>query len=375
MAIFNSSVTRRQFVQMSLSGGMIALGRGSWALAAGSEDDWSCPVLGDLHFDRLEHHDFEWLKQTHPGDLSQVENYSRITRELTPRLLETVKERIAATKVPVPFVLQLGDLLEGLCGTAKLAATQANEAVEFIRQVNFGRPLLMTKGNHDITGPGAADAYNKVLLPFMARDSKTEVPAANFTQQKGGTSLVFYDAYDKSSLDWFEAFVAKHRPERLIFLIHPPVVPYNARSSWHVYSHPRQAESRQRLLALLGKTKAIVLCGHLHKYSYLRRRTEQGSFVQLAISSVASSPDGKPRDVLSGVEHYGPDLVGLEPKHSPDTLETRRQLLAVERPFIEHFEYADVWGHAQLNSRGAEFTADIFHGLATESARSLSLSS
>ena len=373
--MMSSGISRRQFVQGTLAGGAIALGGRSWALAAEAEGDWSCPVLGDLHFDRLVHHDFEWLKESHPGDLGQIENYSRITRERTPRLFETVKQRIAATKVPVPFILQLGDLLEGLCGTEKLAASQAKEAVAFIRQTNFGRPLLMTKGNHDITGPGAADAYNRVLLPFMARDSGTEVAAANFTQQKGGTFLVFYDAYDQGSLDWFETFVPKHRPERLVFLIHPPVVPYNARSSWHVYSQPRQAESRQRLLALLGKTRAIVLCGHLHKYSYLRRRTEHGAFVQLAISSVASSADGKPRDVLSGVEHYGPDLVGLEPKHSPDTREARRQLLAAERPFIDHFEYADVWGHARLNSLGPALTADVFHGLATEPAMSLSLNS
>ena len=375
MASLGAGVSRRQFVQAALAGGILAGCRGSWALAAGGEGEWSCPVLGDLHFDKLEHHDFDWLKKTHPGDLSQIQNYSRITRELTPRLLEAVKQRMATAKGPVPFVLQLGDLLEGLCGSEKLAATQANEAVAFIRQAQFGRPLLMTKGNHDITGPGAAEVYEKVLLPFMAGGSKTEISAAHFARQQGGTTFVFYDAYDKNSLDWFDAFVIKNKPERLVFLIHPPVVPYNARSSWHVYSHPRQAESRQRLLALLGRTKAVVLCGHLHKYCHLRRKTEHGSFVQLAISSVASSADGKPRDLLSGIEHYGPDLTGLEPRHSPDTLETRRQLLAAERPFIEHFEYADVWGHAQLHSRGRELTAEIFHGLAPEPAKTFSLSS
>ena len=173
---------------------------------------------------------------------------------------------------------------------------------------------------------------------------------------------MFYDAYDRQSLDWFAGLLEQQRPRRLIVAIHPPVVPYNARSTWHVYSSARQQAQRARFLELLGSHRAIVLCGHLHKYSFLVRRTEQGRFAQLAISSVASTSDGRSRDVLQGVQDYRPDLVDLEPKHSPDTIELRRSLLSAERPFIEHFEYADTWGHAILHMRGDRGSADVFRG-------------
>src|SRR5690242_12301759 len=47
---------------------------------------FSFPLLGDLHFDRLAHHDMEWLAKEHPGDVHQVQNYSRITAEVQPPL-------------------------------------------------------------------------------------------------------------------------------------------------------------------------------------------------------------------------------------------------------------------------------------------------
>ena len=78
-------------------------------------------------------------------------------------------------------------------------------------------------------------------------------------------------------------------------------MPYNARSNWHIYSSPKQAAQRAQLLELLGRHRAIVLCGHLHKYSLLVRRTDYGPFVQLAISSVAATSDGQPEDERSGV--------------------------------------------------------------------------
>jgi hypothetical protein len=221
----------------------------------------------------------------------------------------------------------------------------------------------MTKGNHDITGPGATDAYRQILLPFLAEQNRSEIKEAIFTRRQGGTLIAFYDAYDKKSLDWFTKTLAESKPERLIVAIHPPVVPYNARSNWHIYSSPKQAAQREQLLNLLGRHRAVILCGHLHKYSLLVRRTDSGRFAQLAISSVAASADGQPKDIRTGLDQYTPDLVELEPKHAPDTIQARRDLLAAEKPFIEHFDYADTWGHATLHMTGNKLSAQIYRGL------------
>jgi hypothetical protein len=150
-------------------------------------------------------------------------------------------------------------------------------------------------------------------------------------------------------------------------------VPYNARSTWHVYSQPGRERDRERLLTLLGRARAVVLSGHLHKFSFLVRRTEAGRFVQLALSSVAASADGAPRDRIEGLDGYGRDLVKLEPRHSPETVERRRQMLEDERRFIEHFEYADTWGHALVRVRGDAVRAEVFRGLEREAWKGLDL--
>src|SRR6476646_5449944 len=111
-------INRRAFLKTSAAACAMLGPAGNWAVAADENADrWAFPLLGDLHFDRLEHHDHEWLAREHPGDVSQVQNYSRITREMTPRLFSRVAQMLKefqAEKRPVPFVLQLGDLLEGL---------------------------------------------------------------------------------------------------------------------------------------------------------------------------------------------------------------------------------------------------------------------
>src|SRR5437867_3035733 len=103
--------TRRHFLKSIATASALLGPAGNCAFAAGeSANDWSFPLLGDLHFDRLEHHDHEWLAREHPGDVSQVQNYSRITRELTPKLFGRVRGSLAElnkAKTHVPFVLQL----------------------------------------------------------------------------------------------------------------------------------------------------------------------------------------------------------------------------------------------------------------------------
>src|ERR1051326_7154056 len=100
-------LSRRSFIKTTTAACALLGPAGNWALAAGDDvGDWAFPLLGDLHFDRLEHHDHEWLAKEHPGDVSQVQNYSRITREMTPPLFERVRESLAElakanTRVPM----------------------------------------------------------------------------------------------------------------------------------------------------------------------------------------------------------------------------------------------------------------------------------
>jgi hypothetical protein len=342
------------------------------ALATGN--DFSFVLLGDLHFDKLSHHDMDWVKREKPNDIRQIENYSRITSEMHPRLFAEVSGVVANSKKQgdsMPFILHAGDFVEGLCGTPALARLQNEEAIAFTRDAKLGAPFLFCKGNHDITGPGSVEAYNEVFLPFLgegrrqtAKNAAQPNPQkAYFSFEHGEALFAFFDAYDNASLDWLEATLAATKARHIFVLIHPPVVPYGARSTWHLYSRPREAKQRLRLLNLLGQHNAIVLGGHIHKYNLTARRTSTGRFVQLAVNSVISRPDQTATNILEGADKYTPDQISVEPKFSPTTEVERRTAISLEAPFVDHFEYADFSGYAVISVKGGRVEAQMYNGL------------
>jgi len=305
----------------------------------------------------------DWLRRDHPNDVPQVENYSRITREVTPRLLREVRGIASKTDVPVRFVAQLGDFVEGMCGTPERAQRQCEEAVALIRGAELGIPFFASKGNHEIQGPGAAAAFDRVLLPFLCGPQPRDHGPASFTIEEGEGMFAFLDAYDRDALGWLEHTLEARTARHVFVLLHPPIVPFGARSTWHLYARAADTTRRKRLLDLLGKHRAIVLSAHLHKYSVVVRRTGTGRFLQLALSSVLPSADVRPKDEVEGVDRYGPDLVNLEPRFSPETEDARREALRAEASFITHFEYADAPGYALVTVREERVRADIHVGL------------
>jgi hypothetical protein len=355
-------LTRRDFLRTTA--GALALPAVA-AAAPPAGEAFSFVLLGDLHYDKLEHHDMAWLDKNKAGDLSQIRNYSRITADITPKLLATARESVAEARAA--FVLQVGDLVEGLCGTAELAARQNLEALAFVESMQLGVPFLFTKGNHDVTGDGAPEAFQKVFHPYLSRQSGGKLEGACYTLEHGDALFCFFDAYDKASLDWLEAALARRTARHCFVLIHPPVVPYGARATWHLYSSERDRSRREKLLTLLGQQNAFVLGGHIHKYSTLTRTTPAGGrFVQVAVSSIVNALDVQPKDQLSGLAEYNGDQIRVEPRHSPETEKERRAVYEAEKPFVTTFAYADLPGHAVISVDGARVAAKIYSGVSRQ---------
>lgn len=368
----NSSFTRRQIL-----GAAAALPAGA-ALARLATPAFAEPratggfsfvLLGDLHYDKVEHHDVEWLQREHAGDYRQVQNYSRITANIQPGLFSEVRAQVADNRMP--FVLHAGDLVEGLCGSQERSAHQNHEAIDFVRHSDLKVPFLFCKGNHDVTGPGAREAFGDVILPYLTENLAAlpkppggeALKSACFTFEHENALFAFFDAYDDASLAWLENTLPASKARHKFVLIHPPVSPYGARSTWHIYSKPREAEMRRRLLETLGRNRALVLGGHIHKYNLMARRTESGQFGQLAVSSVIPQNDPKVTSELQGVANYTPDQINVEANFSPDTEAERRASLANEAPFVRAFEYADAPGYAIIHVRPNEVTADLYTGV------------
>ncbi len=370
-----SKLSRRDFLRSTAAGaaGITLASLPLQSLALTAKPLYRFVVLGDMHFDRPEHHDMTWLQANYPGDLNQINGYISNTANHTPALLARIKDFIANSDAPIPFVLQLGDLVEGLCGSYFLAARQLSDATGFIDQAKLGVPFLMCKGNHDITGPGAADAYQNVLLSWMSKRNGMRLTAPNYSVRYRDDLFVFFDAY-KPDLDWLQSEFTKNADARYtFFLIHEPVAPYNARADWIVYYGSAQQTSRQRLLNMLGQRKAIVITGHLHKYGFLEYQTSQGSFTQLAASSVITNDLPTAKTEKIGIAAYTPDLVNLEPSFEPTTVNERRQFLAAEQPFIRQYEYADLSGFVVVEVYPTSVSCKYYGGINTTPYRSPSL--
>src|SRR5262245_47882470 len=375
----NIGITRRAF----LAGAAllpVALRAGA---AAGQS--FSFIFLGDIHLDRLEHHDMAWLEREKPNDVRQVRNYSRITSDITPHLFAKMRETIVTgrgkTDPEIKFIAQTGDFLEGLCGTPELARRHAVDGVGFVRQAKLGAPFLIAKGNHDITGPGAREGYEEVILPFVSEQLQElkklsgQLKTAFYAFEQGNAMMIFFDAYDHPrALDWLETTLRKRTARHVFFFSHPPVVPYGARSNWHIYSKAKEEPSRERLLNLLGEHRVFALNAHIHKYSLLVRETPRGRFLQLAMCSVLPQQQIEPRMMLSGVRDYTPDQVRVEPKFSPANEAERRALLQDESPHIRNFEYGEAPGYAIVTVDGTQVEAKLFAGTARELWRRLDLS-
>lgn len=327
---------------------------------ASLQPGYTFAFMGDLHFDRSHHHDMGWVTNTHPGDVQQIRNYTQVTLQNSPRLLETVVHTLHAQDRNVFAILQGGDFVEGLCGSYELQRMQFAEAIAFVSQSALSVPFLMTKGNHDVTGPGADKAYSDMILPWLQGQLEMTMQGTSYCAEHKGDLFVFFDSY-KPDLDWLGKILERHPARHFFFVIHQPVVPYNARSKWHIFARSEDRTRRERLLSLLGRYHAIVLSGHLHNYSILRRRTADGCFFQLGLSSVIHTR-GSHGELLTGPDAYGPELVNRESSFDPATKQERRETLENEKPFIDYFELADAAGYSLVTVEDNSVCIDVHLG-------------
>jgi hypothetical protein len=129
-------------------------------------------VLGDLHYDLLEDHDMNWLS-TKPDDLRQVtKEYTVYTRTNWKDFTAILKEKALTVRPPLKAVIQLGDLSEGLAGSEQKALQMASNAIKAIETIQMPVPWIIAKGNHDVTGPGAVEAFQQVYVPMIRKQTK-----------------------------------------------------------------------------------------------------------------------------------------------------------------------------------------------------------
>ena len=74
----NTTVNRRKFIaSLSVIAAALPLGASAFDFIPSKGKGFNFMLLGDIHFDKLEHHDMDYLKLKYPNDIGQIQNYSR----------------------------------------------------------------------------------------------------------------------------------------------------------------------------------------------------------------------------------------------------------------------------------------------------------
>lgn len=304
-------------------------------------------VLGDLHYDLLQDHDVDWLKKK-PDDYRQVtEEYTVYTEKNWTDFMAILKTKVESDNSSFKAVVQLGDLSEGLAGSAEKARQMASNTVKAIDAVKMPVPWIIAKGNHDITGPGAVEAFQDFYIPmFRKQTGNPEIKSASYSYRWQNVQIICIDPWDQETdmVAFLEHELSTSNARYKFVAIHEPVIPVTERC-WHTLRNNQS--KREKLLEVIARNKAIVLCGHLHKYSVVRRNTQFGPVVQVMVISVVKDRKyQKPKNVITD---YGPSLAVNVPDWQPETLEARKAILSEEAKQVTFFKQTDLPGYAVIN--------------------------
>lgn len=314
-------------------------------------------VLGDLHYDRLSDHDLNWLG-TKPDDLRQVtQEYTVYTEKNWSDFTGILRQKAQTVTPPLKAVIQLGDLSEGLAGSNEKARQMASHVIKAIEEIQMPVPWILAKGNHDITGPGAEQAFQEFYVPMIRRQTgNPEIKNASYSYTSGDVQITCLDPWDKSTdmVNFLEKELSASKAKFNFVAIHEPVIPVTERC-WHVLR--QNPEQRGKLLETIARHKAIVLCGHLHRYAVVCRKTSLGPIIQIMVNSVVKDRAyQKPSRVITD---YGPSLAENMPDWQPETLSARKAMLAEEAKQVTFYKQTDLPGYAIVKTDSEKGTVQL----------------
>lgn len=335
--------------------------------------DVSFFVLGDIHFDKFEFHDMDYVN-TRPQDFAQIsKEYPFYTSTYTPHLFNRLRHQINDFKPTIKAAVQLGDLMQGVAGNDKLSRYMARYSVDYLYDTDFDIPWILAKGNHDVSAsPGQPEAWKEVVLPFIERQIDKDLTSGMYEYRLTDDVHFFVleqffspdqQLPESEILDFLQKELLKSDARHKFLITHQPVIPVTERC-WHLFSGIRRElknkNIRTEFLELLAENNVVVLCAHLHKFSKIERQTAKGIIRQFMFNSVINS-----FLETEGIEKTSefPNENNIDPTWQPNTLKKRLEILKAERPNIKSYYSENSSGYAVFSIYGDEIELKYYRGL------------
>lgn len=315
------------------------------------EVDTNILLTGDIHFDLPGDHNMEWVDENHYTH--EVNIYCASTAKSFKPLMATLKKQSLSASPPAQAVIQVGDFLEGLAGSSEMAGQMTRHLFEALDEAAIPAPWIIAQGNHELTGPGSKEAWLEQAVPYLQKTLDPSIDSMNYSYHVGDAHIVVLDPFNDQDgfVDFLAAELEASTARYKFVAVHEPVIPVSC-LCWHPLMRTEDFEpARQRLLEVIARHRAIVLCGHIHKYSVLRRMTPHGPIVQVMAYSVLR--EDNPNPPYPRETKYGPSLKGGREWH-PETLDDRLAMLAEEAKHVTDFFVSDVAGYGMLTLGNGE---------------------
>ena len=337
-------------------------------------------VLGDLHLDKFDFHDMDYV-YTRPSDWKQVtKEYPYQTAAYVPKLFAAVGRRV---EEGCKTIVQLGDLMEGVSGNQELAEQMCHWAVGMIDSARGDATVILTKGNHDVSNsPGQPQAWKKVVLPYVCAQTGQNLENSMYRYSAGRDVDLFVAEQffsndemlpETALLEFLKEELPKSKAKYKFLLTHQPVIPVTDHC-WHLFSGIRRKVDdpalRTRFLELLAEYKVTVLSAHLHKYSIAVRGTAKGNVVQFMTVSTVRSFDN-PDASIRPREYVTPEKMNKE--WQSHTLKVREGIIKEEYPHIKYFAISDRPGYAVIRTGKDGATYSYYSGYSDEPCQTVSI--
>jgi hypothetical protein len=288
-----------------------------------------------------------------------------------------------------PFVIQLGDFIQGYAVTPESLEQMLAESFSAVKKFFPNHKLLSVKGNHDIrrqitrsvdgkivsTALWEHQVYEQVFLPLTSAELGRKSVKSNYAVSYNGDLYIFYDDFaepqPQTSINFLKETLAAHPDARnIFFMTHVPLLPCSInKPGWLLPAAPEVMQ------ILAQRRNVIILAGNSHQPSFLQVRIGDNTLTQLVVSSLGYCwNSGRDAEILANGKKEFYDALEKREKQSPNTPLAKQQLDSVKVEKMIIYNRDTMQGFAVLKIRdNGSVDAEIYNSTSSRPAAVIKL--